>query len=304
MRALLCHNPTAGAKGTDKEALLAATKLADIDVRETVSVKSDELAAVLKKSADLVIAAGGDGTIGKVLVAMPDRKVPVALLPLGTANNAARSLNIAGTPQELVETWRIDNTHPIDIGSVKGPWGTTLFLEAFGIGAIPKMLRLAAKGKKPEGAENLRKGRELLQKVLKDAEPIDVDITIDGKALRGDFLGVEVLNIPFTGPALPLGRKAEVADGKLDVVCFEASRRKELIAWLDAPLDSAPPVICRKAGKVRLTWSDAPNRIDDQAFDNADKKQIADIECEAEQVRILVPVKHPAQVAQMAKAAK
>ena len=46
MRALLCHNPTAGAKGTDKDALLAAAKLADIDVRETVSVKSDELAAV------------------------------------------------------------------------------------------------------------------------------------------------------------------------------------------------------------------------------------------------------------------
>jgi len=106
------------------------------------------------------------------------------------------------------------------------------------------------------------------------------------------------------GRGASLRSKADVADGKLDVVCFEASRRKELIAWLDAPLDSAPPVICRKAGKVQLTWSDAPNRIDDKAFDNADKKQIAEIECEAEQVRILVPVKHPAQVAQMAKAAK
>ncbi|MGN6571588.1 MAG: diacylglycerol/lipid kinase family protein [Pseudolabrys sp.] len=304
MRALLCHNPTAGSKGYDKDAVLAAMKLADIEVREIVSVKSDELAAVLKKSADLVVAAGGDGTIGKVLVAMPDRSVPVALLPLGTANNAARSLGIAGTPQELVETWRIDNTHPIDIGAVKGPWGRTLFLEAFGVGAFPEMLRLAAKGKKPEGAENLRKGRELFQKALKDAEPLDIEITIDGKALRGDFLGVEVLNIPFTGPALPLGGKADVADGKLDVVCFEADRRKELIAWLDAPLDSAPPVVCRKAEKVQLTWGDAPNRVDDKVFDNTDKKQIAEIACEADQVRILVPVKHRAQVAHAAKAAK
>ena len=303
MRALLCHNPTAGSKGYDKDAVLAAMKLADIDVRDVVSVKSDELTAVLKKSADLVVAAGGDGTIGKVLVAMPDRTVPVALLPLGTANNAARSLGIAGTPQELVETWRLDNTHAIDIGSVKGPWGTTLFLEAFGVGAIAEMLRLAAKGKKPEGAENLRKGRELLQKALKEAEPIDVEIVIDGRALRGEFLGVEVLNIPFTGPALPLGGKADVADGKLDVVCFEAGRRKDLIAWLDAPLESAPPVICRKAAKVQLTWSDAPNRVDDKFFDNEDKKQIAEISCEPEQVQILVPVKHPAQVVQE-KAAK
>jgi diacylglycerol kinase family enzyme len=304
MRALLCHNPTAGSKGYDKDALLAAMKLADIEVREIVSVKADELAGVLKKSADLVVAAGGDGTIGKVLVNLPNRKVPVALLPLGTANNAARSLGIAGTPQELVETWRIDNTHALDLGSVKGPWGTRLFLEAFGVGAVADMLRLAAKGKKPEGAENLRKGRELLQKALKDARPIDVEITIDGKALRGEFLGVEVLNIPFTGPALPLGGKADVADGKLDVVCFEADRRKEMIAWLDAPLESAPPVVCRKAEKVQLTWSDAPNRVDDKFFDNEDKKQIAEIVCEEEQVNILVPVKHPAQVAQEAKASK
>jgi diacylglycerol kinase family enzyme len=302
MRALLCHNPTAGSKGYDKDALLAAMKLADIDVREIVSVKSDELAAVLKKSADLVIAAGGDGTIAKVLVSLPDRKLPVALLPLGTANNAARSLGIAGTPQELVETWRIDNTQPLDIGLVKGSWGTTLFLEAFGVGLLPDLMRLASKGKKPQGAENLRKGRELLQKALKDAAPIDIEVTVDGKPMRGDFLGVEVLNIPFTGPALPLGNKADVADGKLDVVCFEPDRRKELIKWLDAPLDSAPPVVCRKAEKVQLTWGDAPNRVDDRFFENENKKQIAEIVCEPDQVRVLVPVKHPVQVAQQAKA--
>jgi diacylglycerol kinase family enzyme len=120
--------------------------------------------------------------------------------------------------------------------------------------------------------------------------------------LRGEFLGVEVLNIPFTGPALPLGDKADVADGKLDVVCFEADQRKALIAWLEAPLDEKPPVLYRKAEKVVLTWSDAPNRIDDKSFDNKDSKQIAEIVCEPEQVHIIVPLKHPAQVAQQAKA--
>jgi diacylglycerol kinase (ATP) len=302
MRALLCHNPTAGTKGYDKDALLAALKLADFDVRDVVSVKSDNLADALKKSADLIVAAGGDGTIGKVLTNLPDRSVPVAMLPLGTANNAARSLGIAGTPQELVETWKIENTRPLDIGSVKGSWGTTLFLEAFGVGLIPDLLRLAAKGKKPAGADNLRKGREQLQKALKDAKPIEVEITVDGKALRGEFLGVEVLNIPFTGPALPLGDKADVADGKLDVICFAVDQRKALIDWLEAPFEEAPPVLCRKGQKVVLTWAEAPNRIDDKFFENKDKKQIAEIVCEPDQVHIVVPVKHPAQVAQQPKA--
>src|ERR1700742_261754 len=302
MRALLCVNPTAGSKGYDKDALLAALKLADIDVREVISVKSDDLAEALKKSADFIVAAGGDGTIGKVLPNLPDRSVPVALFPLGTANNAARSLGLAGTPQELVETWKIENTRALDIGSVQGSWGTTLFLEGFGGGLIPDLLRLAAKGKKPEGADNLRKGRQLLQRALKAAKPIDVEITIDGKQVRGEFLGVEVLNIPFTGPALPLGSKADVADGKLDVVCFEADQRKALIAWLEAPLDEPPPVVFRKGEKVQLTWADVPNRIDDKYFENEDSKQIAEIVCEPDQVHIIVPLKHPAQVAQQAKA--
>jgi diacylglycerol kinase (ATP) len=302
MRALLCLNPTAGSKGYDKDALLAALKLADIDVRDVISVKSENLPEALKKSVDFIVAAGGDGTIGKVLTNLPDRSVPVALFPLGTANNAARSLGIAGTPQELVETWKIENTRPLDIGSVKGSWGTTLFLEAFGVGLIPDLLRLAAKGKKPEGADNLRKGRQLLQKALKDAKPIEIEITIDGKQMRGEFLGVEVLNIPFTGPALPLGSKADVADGKLDVICFEADQRKALIDWLGAPLDEKPPVLYRKAEKVVLTWADAPNRIDDKFFENKDSKQVAEIICEPDQVHIIVPLKHPAQVAQQPKA--
>jgi diacylglycerol kinase family enzyme len=293
MRALVCHNPNSGS-GHDKDTILAALKLADIETRY-ISVKDDDLAEALKKSADLVVAAGGDGTIGKVLTGLPDRSVPVALLPLGTANNVARSLGIAGTPQELVETWKIEKTRPLDICSVKAPWGTSLFLEGFGVGLVPDFLKMASKGKKPEGAHNLRKGRAHLQKVLKEAKPIDVEIVVDGKQIRGEFLGVEVMNIPFTGPGLPLGTKADVADGKLDVICFEPEQRKALIAWLEAPLDEPPPVLSRKAANVQLTWADVPNRIDDKFFENKDKKQIAELVCEPDQVHIVMPVKHPAQ---------
>lgn len=300
MRALLCHNPTAGTKGHDKDIILAALKLADIEVRY-ISTKTDDFKDALKKSADLVVAAGGDGTIGKVLTSLPNRSVPVALLPLGTANNVARSLGIAGTPQELVETWKVEHTCPLDIGSVKAPWGSSYFLESFGVGLFGDFLRLAAKGKKPEGADNLRKGRELLQKALKDAKPIDIEITVDGKALRGEFFGVEVMNTVFTGPGLPLAAKADVGDRKLDVICFEVGKRKALIEWLDSPQDEPPPVVSRQGEKIEITWTDAPNRVDDKFFDNMDTKQIAEIVCQPEQVHILMPVKHPAQQAQQKK---
>lgn len=303
MRAVLFHNPTAGTKGFDKDGILAALKLANIEALY-VSTKEDDVEAALKKSADLFIAAGGDGTIRTVVTGAKDRSIPVAVLPLGTANNVARSLGITGTPVELVESWHVDHCLPLDIGLARGAWGTLPFIEAFGVGLVPVYLQLAAKGKKPEGADNLRKGRAILQKALKTAEPIDIEITVDGKAMRGDFLGVEVLNIPFTGPGLPLGAKADAADGKLDVVCFPKDKRKELIEWLEAPMDSDPPVVSRKGSEVTLLWRDAPNRLDDKSFDNEDKTHTAEISCEKKPACVVMPQMHPTQVAHQEKASE
>jgi diacylglycerol kinase family enzyme len=296
MRAVLFHNPASGSKGFEKDDILAALKLADIDA-SYVSTKEDEVEKGFDKKVDLFIAAGGDGTIRTVVSGARDRGIPVAILPLGTANNVARSLGIGGTPQELVETWDLERSVRFDVGQARGAWGKNVFVESFGVGLLPAYLRMAAKTKKPDGAANLQQGRELLQKALKKAEPADIEVSIDGKKLKGEFFGVEVLNIPFTGPGLPLGRKADAADGKLDVVCFEVDKRKALMKWLEAPLDEPPPVLSRRGSAVKLLWRDAPNRIDDKSFDNEEKTHTAEIGCDEGTVCVLIPRKLPIQKA-------
>jgi diacylglycerol kinase family enzyme len=295
MRATLFHNPSAGQEA-DKGSILAAMKLADIDVRY-VSVKGDNVEDALEKAADLLVIAGGDGTVTEVVTKLRDRSLPVALLPLGTANNIARSLGIAGTPQELVETWKIDHTHPFDIASVKAAWGTSRFLEGFGVGLFAEFLRSASKREKPKGADNLRKGRALLEKKLKQAKPIEVSVAIDGRAIKGEFLGVEVMNVPFTGPGLPLATKARIDDGLLDVVCFDADRRRDIEKWLDAPQHGQAPVTTRHGKLVEITWADTANRLDDETYENKESKQIAELACENKQLKFLIPVKHAAQKA-------
>jgi diacylglycerol kinase (ATP) len=294
MRALVFHNPTAGANGHEKDSILSALKLADIEA-SYFSTKKDDLEKALDKSADLIVAAGGDGTIAKVLKALPDRSVPVAILPLGTANNVARSLGIAGTPQELVEMWKVDHYYALDLGMMKGIEQGELFLESFGIGLFGEFLRRADKKKKAEGADNLRKGREMLQKIIKEAEPVALDLEIDGKALRGEFIGAEILNIPFTGPGLPLAPKADAGDGKLDVVCFKTDDRKALIEWLESPQDDPPPAVMRQGNKVEVSWEKAPHRVDDQGYEGHKVMQGAKLTCAGKKTRILVPVKQPAQ---------
>jgi diacylglycerol kinase family enzyme len=60
------------------------------------SKHDDSYKAALGKPWDLVAVAGGDGTVAKAARHMPDRNVPLALLPIGTANNVAHSLDLLG----------------------------------------------------------------------------------------------------------------------------------------------------------------------------------------------------------------
>ena len=288
--AIIFHNPTSGTKGVDKQSLLAAIKLANID-GEYVSTKSDDFEKALDQKADLFVAAGGDGTIRKIIIGAREKKVPIAIFPLGTANNVARSLGISGTPQELVETWDLEHAIPFDLGVAQGSWGTTSFIESFGVGLFPQYLISAGEEDKLEGAENLLQGRKLLQKALKKAKPAVLEIRVDGKALKGDFLGVEVLNISFTGPGLPLGQRADATDRKLDVVCFETNAKQDLAKWLDAPSDSAPPVVSRQASEVQITWRNVANRLDDKTFTNEDAIQTAELSCEKKPTAVLIPKK-------------
>lgn len=297
MRVLLCHNPTAGIKGGhDKDSIVAALKLADYEVRYA-SVKDENFKAVFDKSFDFVVAAGGDGTLAQVLTTLPDRTVPVAILPLGTANNFARSLGIAGTPQELVEMWNIDRVYPVTLGSATGHWGTRLFLEGFGVGVFPAFLQAAARGPKPEGADNLRKGREAFQRALKKAKPVDVTLKIGGKTYERSLLGIEICNIAFTGPGLPIAATADVSDDKLDAVMFEAENRDALLKWIDAPQDDKPPVANRKISEICITWRNAPTRLDDTHYDASADEQTVVVACEDKPIHVMIPVKHPAQKA-------
>jgi len=66
------------------------------------STRKSDYKKALKKPTDLVLAAGGDGTVGKVAHELIDSGIPLSVLPLGTANNLARSLGFIGSPEEII----------------------------------------------------------------------------------------------------------------------------------------------------------------------------------------------------------
>jgi diacylglycerol kinase family enzyme len=293
MRALLVHNPTAGTKGHDKGSIVDALQLADIKV-DYVSSKDDDLKRALKQACNVVIAAGGDGTIDYVFTHLADRSIPIGILPLGSANNIARSLGIAGTPAELAEQWRAGHVRSFRLVEVTyGRAKRQLCTEGFGVGLMAALIK-RRKGKKADGADGVRRGRRALIALVSDAEPLDLEIKIDGKTCKSDLISVDVLNIPFTGPALPLAPNADPGDTLLEVIGLESDKRDELIEWIKSPQQAAPPASTRRGEQIEIRWRDADSRLDDEVAKSKSDWQQVLIRCDPEPLRILVPAKHPA----------
>ena len=137
MRVTLIHNPGAGRQENDAAALLKLLRRAGHKPRYQSS-KEKGWDRVLDKRADLVVVAGGDGTVASVTRRMVRRGVPVAILPAGTANNVANSLGLLKKPfEELVQGWRDARRVRLDLGIVSGPWGERRFIEGVGLGLVP-----------------------------------------------------------------------------------------------------------------------------------------------------------------------
>ncbi|MBO0755680.1 MAG: NAD(+)/NADH kinase, partial [Bradyrhizobiaceae bacterium] len=293
-RALLVHNPTAGTKGHDQGSIIDALRLADIKV-DYVSSKDDELKHALRHACDVVIAAGGDGTIDYVFTHLADRSIPIGILPLGSANNIARSLGIAGTAVELAEQWRAGHIRSFHLAEITcGKNKRELCTEGFGVGLMATLIRQRAKGKNADGADGIRRARRVLAALVNDAEPIDMEVNIDGKLWRTGLISVDVLNISFAGPALPLARNADAGDTLFNVIGFEPDKRDELIEWIESTHRDSPPASVWRGEQIEIRWRDADSRLGDRVGKATPAWQRAHVRCDPDPLRILLPAKHSA----------
>ena len=288
MKATLVHNPTSGEGEMSREALTDLLHKAGITPFYQSS-KIGELTAVLGLPTDLIVVAGGDGTVAKVLTQMPDRGVPVAILPLGTANNIASSFGIGGELGELAVGLRDAAEQKLDIGMARGPWGCCWVVEGIGLGAL---VRTAIKLGKPDGdrEDRLKAARNKLRKLLKKAEPDRMKILLDDEPMPDAQLMVEVLNIACAGPRLFLAPDTDMGDGLIEVGVLEPDQRQEMRRWLEDELPSgSPPMTFRRGFKVSVVWDGTPLHVDDDTPPAEDGKVAVEFAIEKRAVNVRVP---------------
>jgi diacylglycerol kinase (ATP) len=270
VRVTLIHNPKAGdAEHGRKELMVALGEAGHRAIYQSTKKKGYKKA--LKKPTDLVLAAGGDGTVVKVASGLIDTGIPLSVLPLGTANNLARSLGFAASPEEIITRLQSGKKRLFDIGVTRGPWGMRYFFEAIGGGLFADYVQTAkGEGKKTKKAskeQEMAQHVSLLQRMLLDHPARRWKIEIDGEDISDRYILWEAMNIRSVGPALYLASQAATKDGQLDFVCAREADRLLLMDHLTARLAQKKhkfPLPIRKFRQLRIVWGGSTLHLDDQ----------------------------------------
>lgn len=189
----------------------------------------------MKGSIDLVVAAGGDGTVRRAANAIAGLGIPLAILPLGTANNIARSIGIDDPIPQLIHDWGSARRYPFDLGVVRGAWGESRFLEGTGGGLIPAgigALKAELNESRADADSKLARALRGYREALSLLQPCRWALTVDDTRLEDDFLLVEVLNIRSVGANLVLAPDADPSDGYLSVVTATEEHRNTIAEYL------------------------------------------------------------------------
>jgi len=295
VRITLIHNPGSG-NASDADNLVKFLRELGHEVRY-YSSKEDGWKGALKKRADLVVVAGGDGTVGKVARRMVGRGVPIGILPSGTANNIARTLGLLDRPfEEIVRGWERPRRIKLDVGIAAGPWGERYFIEGVGAGLFAGVLA-NPNGKLKKSKNPVAGALRRLKKEAESCVPAELNAMLDGEDISGRYLMLEALNLPYVGPNLHLAHDSQPGDGQLDVVLVTEAERARLVYYLEHWQDNRERLAMlptRRGRHLEIEWAGFALHIDDklQPKANAKPKEIAGLvkaRLDGDSVEFLLP---------------
>lgn len=130
----------------------------EVHVRETqYAGHARQLAR--EADSDIVLAAGGDGTLHEVINGVMERpqQPVVGILPLGSGNDFARTCGLRADPQQLIDLIQARSFKPTDVGQVElydrnGQQVTRYFINACSVGMGPQVLEILQQRSRRWGA--------------------------------------------------------------------------------------------------------------------------------------------------------
>jgi YegS/Rv2252/BmrU family lipid kinase len=221
---VLVTSPNAGraAKLERGRAALAAQRLRvrqELDVGQ-VSRLADAIAG--HGDGPMVVAAGGDGTVGAVADQLANTGIVLGILPLGTSNDFARSLGIPMRIEDAARLLREGKVSTVDLGRLDVPGEAPRhFVHAATVGLNVSFAKLAT-----QASLRHRLGRltyvVAAAVALRRRRSFGCTITCEGSRERSRLVQLAVINAPVFGGFLGLKvRGSDPDDRRLDVLAVE-----------------------------------------------------------------------------------
>ncbi len=215
-RACLIFNPASGGAGHSAEVWSA---LREVGIwAEMIETKADESATGVARRAaesgrfDLVIAAGGDGTVAEVAKGLVGTQACLGILAQGTFNNVSRALGLpANDTRAACAVLARGRVRRIDVGRANGEH---LFFEAAGVGLDAPLFPLGEELKDTRWYSPLPLWRVL--RLLWQFKPVRVRFSLD-RALAEAYVAPLTPSRPGGPVPVPrrrLGRRLTQAEGQ------------------------------------------------------------------------------------------
>jgi diacylglycerol kinase family enzyme len=302
MQVALIHNPGAGDdSGPGAKQLKAMIRDAGHGL-EYCTTRGRKWKSALRDQYDLVAIAGGDGTVTKIARRVIGQRVPLAVLPMGTANNICKTLGIHDVPiEELISGWASAHRKRFDAGILTGPWKPRHFIEGVGIGLFARAMPEADENQTLENLSDAEVkatyAQQLLRDQLKDCPPTQISFTLDGRDFSGEYILVEAMNMQFIGPNLYLAPDSLADDGLLDVIVIAEKHRRRLDEYLATWQEGVmwpPDFTTLKGARLEIEWTGFDLHIDDTLYPKKKKARAKapariSIEVEHDALEFLVP---------------
>ena len=252
-------NPNSGRKGgiptnrASRDSLLELMASHDLgeELRET-ETEADAIEATrdaVERGYDIVVAAGGDGTVRLVAKELLGTRSALGILPLGSVMNVAR---MVGLPRDLEESARVlrqGHVRRIDVGLV----GDKVFLESGSVGLHAAVSRDIQKVDEGDYFAILR-SMVTAFRYRPSRMTIELD---DGRTIDRRALLVAVTLGPFLGAGFTVAPDAAIDDGLFDIRAFLHYSKRELILNFASIAFGrrayVPHALTERASRVRIS---------------------------------------------------
>lgn len=263
--ALMLINPISGTR--DKKGICDITasrlKEAGIDIDIVHTQHKGHGAELARQAAqdctDIVVVAGGDGTVNEVASALMHTDTALGIIPCGSGNGLARSLGIPMDFEGAVDIIARNRPYAIDCGIAEG----LPFFCTFGVGFDAVVTEKFSTGKRRGKMQYVRSA--LLEYI--NFTPDNYAMEIDGEIYTEEALLIAVCNTAQYGNNAYIAPRASLSDGLLDVTVIRNGsilhQAMAGIGLLSGQIDRNRYVDTFKAQEVKIIrLKDGPAQID------------------------------------------